>query len=45
MFSDLEDNEKLIIATLLDLPFKDMFFTDASVKIRVESIIWPGFRP
>ena len=39
-FSDIEENEKLlIVATLLDPRFKDKFFTGQSVKTRVESSV------
>ena len=38
-FADIEDNEKLTVATLLDPRFKDKFFSDTDVKSRVESIV------
>ena len=38
-FSNIEENEKLTVATLLDPRFKDKFFTGQLVKTRVESSI------
>ena len=38
-FADVEDNQYLTVATLLDPRFKDKFFTHPSIKIQVSSLI------
>ena len=38
-FSDVEDNEKLTVAKLLDPRFKDKLYSDISVKIKGQSTV------
>ena len=38
-FSDIEKNEKLVIATIIDPRFKDMFYTSSAVKVDVKTMV------
>ena len=38
-FSDIEKNEKLVIATIIDPRFKDKFYTSSAVKVDVKTMV------